>query len=128
MSRDVSFDDTYSSVIATTWHHFHYRLLLQPSNFFILDPDTILEETGTIDDLTSLDTSIEEGCLTSYTSGYFYFYLHFPMTKLYPSLLVIVLPPSIHSAFIVHLVIFLLTLLRWLMIGVSSPTAVMKWN
>jgi hypothetical protein len=45
----VSFDETFSSAIATTWHCFHSSLLLQPPNSFIPDPDIILEETGTIE-------------------------------------------------------------------------------
>jgi hypothetical protein len=54
---DVSFDEIFSSTIATTLHH---SLLLQPSHSFLPDPDTILEETGTINDLSTQDSTVEE--------------------------------------------------------------------
>jgi transposase InsO family protein len=60
VSGDVSFDETFSSAIATTWHRFNDSLLLQPSNSFIPDPDTVLKETGTIENFSS-DDAIEEG-------------------------------------------------------------------
>lgn len=60
VSGDVSFDETFCSAIAMTWHHFNDSLLLQPSHSFLPDPDTVLEETGTIEHFSS-DCTFEEG-------------------------------------------------------------------
>jgi hypothetical protein len=45
--------------------NFNDSRLLQPSKSLSPDADTILEETGTINDLNSHDTSVEEKCLSS---------------------------------------------------------------
>jgi hypothetical protein len=48
VSGDMTFDESFHSAIATTWRCFPDSLLLQPSDAFIPDTDTILEETGTL--------------------------------------------------------------------------------
>jgi hypothetical protein len=62
ISGDVTFDETFYSSVVTTWRRFNNSLLIKPSQSFLPNPDTVLEETGTIDDL--LLTSAEEGSLT----------------------------------------------------------------
>ncbi len=70
ISGDISFDKTFYSAAATTWRCFYDSLLIIPSQSFLPNPETVLEETGTIDNLlsststttdSSFDTSADEG-------------------------------------------------------------------
>lgn len=50
ISGDVLFGESFHSAIATILHHFPNSLPLQPSESPLLDSDTIIEETGTLED------------------------------------------------------------------------------
>ena len=60
VSDDVSFDESFFSAIATTWRQFNDSLAIRPdpSNTYIPDPTTSLEQTGSID---SMFQELEEG-------------------------------------------------------------------
>ncbi len=56
---DVTFDESFSSAIATTWQQHKDSLELQPINSYIPDVTTTIEHTGTIEDIQP--TSVKEG-------------------------------------------------------------------
>ncbi len=73
VSGDVSFDEPFHSAIATTWHWFQDSLLLHHSDSFLPDPETLLEQTGTLENFVSPTASddithstLQEGASETY--------------------------------------------------------------
>ncbi len=59
ISDDVTFDESFSSAIATTWQQHKDSLALQPLHSYIPDVTTTIERTGTIEDIQP--TTVEQG-------------------------------------------------------------------
>lgn len=59
VSDDVIFDESFQAAIATTWQQYQDSLTLQPVISYQPEVDVTLEQTGTIEDITS--TVVEEG-------------------------------------------------------------------
>jgi len=61
ISGDITFDEMFSSSIATTWQLHHDNLALRPANSDIPLTTTTLEATGGVESFSSGPSSVEEG-------------------------------------------------------------------
>jgi hypothetical protein len=52
-SGDVAFDETFYTIITTTWRRFEEGIALQPQSRVIPDPNMELEETGGVSNIHS---------------------------------------------------------------------------
>jgi hypothetical protein len=54
VSDDVIFDESLQAAIATIWQQYQHNLSLKPVASFIPDVDTTLEQTGTLENISTL--------------------------------------------------------------------------